>query len=135
MIQKSAAALASLLALLSCSLGPPRLDPLTAEDQALFACFTCRAIRDGAVIYIGTGNTGVIRYRGRRVQLTRLQRDTPFKPVETLENLTMTSSEANLELSFLRMWRRRGRTATIRAHPSPGASWSRSRTGHSALAA
>ena len=103
MIHESAAALAGVLALSACGLGPPRLDPLTDEDQAGFAGFTCRANRDGAVIYVGNGETGVIRYRGRRVQLTRLQRDAPFNPVESLENLTMTSSDGNLELSFLRV--------------------------------
>src|SRR5687767_2769746 len=103
MILKSSAALAALLALSACGLGPPRLDPLTEEDQAAFAGFTCRAIRDGAAIYIGNGETGVIRYRGRRVQLTRLLRDEPFNPVESLENLAMTSSDGNLELSFLRI--------------------------------
>ena len=103
MIHKSSAALAGLLALSACGLGPPRLDPLTDEDQTAFAGFTCRANRDGAVIYIGNGETGVIRYRGRRVQLTRLLRNEPFNPVESLENLTMTSSDGNLELSFLRI--------------------------------
>ena len=103
MIHKSAAAVAGVLAISACGLGPPRLDPLTAEDQAGFVGFTCRANRDGAVIYIGDGETGVIRYRGRRVQLTRLERDAPFNPVESLENLTMTSSDGNLELSFLRI--------------------------------
>ena len=103
MTHKFSAALAGVLALSACGLGPPRLDPLTAEDQAPFSGFNCRAIRDGAAIYIGNGETGVIRYRGRRVQLTRLQRDAPFNPVESLEILAMTSSDGNLELSFLRI--------------------------------
>lgn len=103
MIHRSAVALAFVLGLLACSFGPPRLDPLTEQDQAGFAGFTCRAIRDGAVIYIGNGETGVIRYRGRRVELARLLRGEPFNPLESLENLTMTSSDGNLELSFTRI--------------------------------
>jgi hypothetical protein len=101
MVHKSTATLAGVLALSACGLGPPRLDPLTAEDQASFTGFTCRAIReDGGVIYVTNGDTGLIRYRRRPVRMTRLRRDTPFNPVETLENLTMISSAPDLELSL-----------------------------------
>ena len=103
MIDKSVLGLASVLTLSACGLGPPRLDPLTDQDQAPFAGFTCRAMRDGAVIYVGNGETGVVRYRGRRVELGRLERDAPFNPLESLENLAMTSSDGNLELSFQRV--------------------------------
>jgi hypothetical protein len=104
MVNKSAATLAGVLVLSACGLGPPRLDPLTAEDQAPFTGFTCRAIREnGAVIYITDGDTGLIRYRRRPVRMTRLLRDTPFNPVETLENLTMISSDEDLELSLKRI--------------------------------
>ena len=103
MIRKPAAALAAIFALSACGLGGPRLDPLTDEDKARFSGYTCRAVRDdGAFLFITNGEVGLIRYRGRPVEMRRLVRDMPFDPADT-ESLTMISSDVNLELRFQRV--------------------------------
>ena len=99
MNQGSNVALLALLAMSACGLGPPRLDPLTEQDQASFSGFTCTAVRDRRVVYITDGETGVSRYRGRPVRLTRFRRNLPFDPADT-DSLMMTSSDGSLELSF-----------------------------------
>lgn len=100
MIHKSSAALAGVLALSACGFGGPRLDSLTEEDQAPFVGFTCTAVRDdGAILYITDGESGVIRYGGRPVRLTRFRREIPFDPAST-DSLMMTSADGTLELDF-----------------------------------
>jgi hypothetical protein len=95
MLRRSLLALA-LLALAACS---PRLDALTEQDQAPFAGFTCTAVKDGRVIYITDGETGLVRYKGRPLRLSRFRRNLPFDPGDT-DSLMMASADGSFELSF-----------------------------------